>query len=236
MSPVKWACGVCLDGSAPCPIVEPPNQTQWTCLACGRYVGHPSPAPHQSALEVAEAEPCATCNGAGNYHDGAGARYMCGDCDGHGFVPHPPRKPRPIDPRDAQIAQLKAERDAAVAERDAAISAYRIAQKTLRRFGTHKICGGIVEVADSGVGSLRCLKCEKQDWSEGDDYEENLLANTETPKDVENQRSALRAALVEACEWWESHLTGLEKHVVDGGTRMERSRIAQLKALAGEDG
>lgn len=33
------ACGVCLDGNAPCPVVDPPNTTQWTCLACGRFVG-----------------------------------------------------------------------------------------------------------------------------------------------------------------------------------------------------
>ncbi len=33
------ACGVCSDGNAPCPIIDPPHQTQWTCLACGRFVG-----------------------------------------------------------------------------------------------------------------------------------------------------------------------------------------------------
>jgi hypothetical protein len=32
-------CGVCLDGAAPCPVIEPPGVTKWTCLACGRIVG-----------------------------------------------------------------------------------------------------------------------------------------------------------------------------------------------------
>lgn len=31
-------CGVCLDGAAPCPVIDPPN-THWTCLACGKFVG-----------------------------------------------------------------------------------------------------------------------------------------------------------------------------------------------------
>jgi hypothetical protein len=35
----KALCGVCLDGRAECPVVDPPGQTQWTCLACGRFVG-----------------------------------------------------------------------------------------------------------------------------------------------------------------------------------------------------
>lgn len=35
----SFSCGVCLDGLATCPIVDPPGQTQWTCLACGRFVG-----------------------------------------------------------------------------------------------------------------------------------------------------------------------------------------------------
>lgn len=34
-------CGVCLDGKAPCPVIDPPNTKQWTCLACGKIVGEP---------------------------------------------------------------------------------------------------------------------------------------------------------------------------------------------------
>lgn len=33
---VIYSCGVCLDGSAPCPVE---GETEWTCLACGRFVG-----------------------------------------------------------------------------------------------------------------------------------------------------------------------------------------------------
>jgi hypothetical protein len=36
---VRPSCGVCLDGAAPCPVVDPPGVTQWTCLACGKIVG-----------------------------------------------------------------------------------------------------------------------------------------------------------------------------------------------------
>jgi hypothetical protein len=33
------SCGVCLDGKAPSPVI---GEAQWTCLACGKYVGQPA--------------------------------------------------------------------------------------------------------------------------------------------------------------------------------------------------
>lgn len=53
----------------------------------------------------------------------------------------------------------------------------------------------------------------------------------------DDRLAAVVAARDEACTWWESHLDGFEKRHVnggDGGSQLERRRIAALRAVGQE--